>query len=463
MRCRKNGAAVLGIGAFVLLGMFQSAIAQQSDLEVLTLQQAERIALENHPGIRAAKERVKVQEAMVTRAKAGWYPTAGVRGSYENKPATENPNADKNLFSTSGQVEWLVSDFGRREGNIRREEGTLEARRFLEKTSMPRSVVLAVRQAFFNYLRAEALVRVEQDTVKDRETLVRQAQGFFDVGTRPKIDVARAEASLFAAKAGLIAAQNGVKIAWARLKSAMGVSRFPERRVASDVNVRPSALSLDDAVKAAFESRTEIKEFQSRLKAQQEAIDVVKRGRMPRLRFNGQYGRRLHNDQDIISSTLIAGSPPVPGLHPQARDRESRPRLRGHQGATGRAAATHRAGGGRGFSESRGGGGADPRQRGAAEVGQGEPRPGQRPLPGGSGLDHRDHRSPGHQHQGPDRPHTVHLRPQGGGSPPRPGDGPGFGVQPVAPHPNPLPEGEGAEPIQPLSLWERVADGRVRA
>ncbi len=313
MRCRKNRAAVVGVVAFMLLWMVQPAAGQQSDPDVLTLQQAERMALENHPGIRAANERVKVQEAMVARAKAGWYPTAGVRGSYENKPVTENPNADKNLFNTSGQVQWLVSDFGRREGNIRREEGTLEARRFLEKTSVE-EVVLAVRRAFFNYLRAEALVRVEQDTVKDRETLVRQAQGFFDVGTRPKIDVARAEASLFAAKAGLIAAQNGVKIAWARLKSAMGVSRFQERPVAPDVNVRPSALSLDAAVKAAVESRTEIKEFQSRLKAQQEAINVVKLGRMPRLRFNGQYGRRLHNDQDIISSTLTLEVPLFTGF-----------------------------------------------------------------------------------------------------------------------------------------------------
>ena len=58
------------------------------------------------------------------------------------------------------------------------------------------------------------------------------------MGTRPKIDVARAEASLFAAKAGLIAAQNGVRIAWARLRNAMGVTRFPEHPVATDVHVR---------------------------------------------------------------------------------------------------------------------------------------------------------------------------------------------------------------------------------
>ena len=313
MRCRKHNTAILGIGAFVLLWMVHAANGQQSELKTLTLQQAEGMALENHPGIRAASERVKVQEAVLKRAKAGYYPTAGLRGSYENKPVTENPNADKNLFNTSGQVSWLVSDFGRREGGIRREQETLEARRFSERTSVE-GVVFGVRRAFFDYLRAQALVRVEQDTVKDREALVRQAQGFFDVGTRPKIDVARAEASLFAAKAGLIGAQNGVRIAWARLKGAMGVTRFPERPVASDVNVRAPTLSLDEAVKGAFESRTEIKEFQSRLKAQQEAIEVVKRGRMPRLRFDGQYGRRWHNDQDILSSVLTLEVPLFAGF-----------------------------------------------------------------------------------------------------------------------------------------------------
>ena len=313
MRCCKNRTAILGIGAAVLLWMVHAANGQQAEPKVLTLEQADRIALENHPGIRAANERIKVQEAVLTRAKAGYYPTVGVRGSYENRPVNDNPDADKNLFNTSGQVSWLVSDFGRREGTIRREQETLEARRFLEQTSVE-GVVFGVRRAFFDYLRAGALVQVEQDTVKDRETLVRQAQGFFDVGTRPKIDVARAEAGLFAAKAGLIAAQNGVRIAWARLKSAMGVTRFPERPVAPDVNVQAPTLSLDEAVKAAFESRTEIKEFRSRLKAQQETIDVTKRGRMPRLRFDGQYGRRVHNDEDIVSSMLTLDIPLFTGF-----------------------------------------------------------------------------------------------------------------------------------------------------
>ena len=325
MACRKNCAAVLWIGVFLLLSLVAPAAGQQAEPKVLTLQEAERMALENHPGIRAANERIKVQEALLRRARANYYPTFGARGTYENKPRQGNSRDDEDLYNTTGEVGWLLSDFGRREGTVRREEDTLEARRFTRLTSVE-EVVFMVRRAFFDYLRAQALVGVEQDTVKDREALVRQARGFFDVGTRPKIDVARAEAGLFAAKAGLIAAQNGVRIAWARLKNAMGVTQFEERPVAADVNIQAPTLSLEAAVKASFESRTELKEFQSRLAAQQDAIEVAKQGRMPRLRFSGRYGRRWHNDEDIVSSMLVleiplfAGFTVEPEIERNARD-----------------------------------------------------------------------------------------------------------------------------------------------
>lgn len=304
MRGHGSCAALLWIGALLLPCMVHAADAAP---KVLTLQDAERMALENHPGIRAATERVKVQEAVVQRAWAGYVPTLSARGEYENR-TVESRLADRNLYNTTGAVSWLVTDFGRREGSIRREEDTLEARRFARLTSVE-EVLLTVRRFFFEYLRAEALVRVEQDTVKDREALVRQARGFFDVGTRPKIDVARAEASLFAAKADLIGAQNGVRIAWARLKNAMGVTRFEQRPVAAEVNVQPTALSLEDAVQAAFESRTEIKDFRSRLDAGQEAIEVARKARLPKIQFDGQYGWLWHNERDVVRSSLTLTVP----------------------------------------------------------------------------------------------------------------------------------------------------------
>ncbi len=313
MTCRMKRAVTLWIVVLTLLWMTPPATRGQAEPELLTLQRAESIALENHPGIRAAAGRIEIQKALVGKAKAGYYPTLGAQSRYENKPRSATATTEQNFYKTTGEVDWLLTDFGRREGKVRREEDTLKARRFARQTSVE-EVVFLVRKAFFNYLRAQVLVRVERDTVTDREALVRQAQGFFDVGTRPKIDVARAEAGLFAAQAGLIAAQNGIRIAWARFKNAMGVTRFEETPVATDVHVRPPDLSLGEAVKKSFELRTELKEFQFLLAAQREAVNVAKLGRMPKLRFDGQYGESWHNQKDIVSSALILDVPLFAGF-----------------------------------------------------------------------------------------------------------------------------------------------------
>ena len=429
MACRKNRAVVLWIGVFTLSWMVPTVAGQQAEPKVLTLQQAESMALENHPGIHAASERIKVQEALLGRVRAGYYPTFGVRGTYENRQ-TDNPMADKNLQTTTGQVDWLVSDFGRREGTIRREEDTLESRRFTRETSVE-EVVFMVRRTFFDYLRAQALVRVEQDTVKDREALVRQARGFFDVGTRPKIDVARAEAGLFAAKAGLIAAQNGVRIAWARLKGAMGVTRFEERPVATDVNVQAPVLSLQEAVRTASESRTELKDFQSRLAAQQEAIEVAKQGRMPRLRLSGQYGRRWHNDTDIVSSMLtldiplFAGFTVEPEIERNVRDyaviAAQREEQRQHIALEVEESYLNLEEAGERIK-------ANEAQKKSAKENL-ELANGRYQVGVGSIIEITE--AQGDQQQGSDRPHTVRLRSQGGRGTTRPRHGPGLRVQPV--------------------------------
>ena len=94
-------AVILWCGVFACL--VPAAMGQQAEPEVLTLQQAESIALENHPGIRAARERIKVQEAVVGRAKAGYFPTLGARSTYENRPRPATPTAEQNVYKTTGE------------------------------------------------------------------------------------------------------------------------------------------------------------------------------------------------------------------------------------------------------------------------------------------------------------------------------------------------------------------------
>jgi outer membrane protein TolC len=200
----------------------------------LTLEDAILMALDQQPRLRAALERVKAQRAVVGQAKSAYYPTIDLTTNYRRSTSTSRTGSASepfDFYTGSTVMNWTIYDFGKREGSVREERDSLDAAQYAQRTSAE-DVVLAVKLAYYRYLQVTVLVRVREDTVKDRELLVRQAKGFFEVGTRPKIDLVRAESNLFLAQADLITARNGVLIVWAQLKNAIGVRNFPRRPLA---------------------------------------------------------------------------------------------------------------------------------------------------------------------------------------------------------------------------------------
>jgi outer membrane protein TolC len=164
--------------------------------------------------------------------------------------------------------------------------------------------MLAIKQAYYVYLGTQEVVRVSEETVRSRELLVRQARGFYEVGTRARIDVARAEANLFSAQADLIAAENAVKIAWVTLRNAMGLPRLPEQPVALDSPEVQLSMNLAEARNVAFDSRTELKSFEAQRKASDQLIATARRGHLPDLIFDASYGRRHVSNERVNGRTL---------------------------------------------------------------------------------------------------------------------------------------------------------------
>ena len=181
-------------------------------------------------------------------------------------------------------------NFGKREGLVQSARDTLDATQYAYNTTA-NNIVLAVKQAYYGVLQADALLRVNENTVKSREVTLRQAQGFYDVGTKPKSDLTQAQANLYLAQANLIEARNGVDVAWANLINAMGVDEYPKQPLAEDLSVAPFPMSLDEAQKTAFASRPGLLQFDAQLKAQDQLIAVARRN-SPDFLFNSSYGRR---------------------------------------------------------------------------------------------------------------------------------------------------------------------------
>lgn len=268
--------------------------AGQAGGKVLTIDDAVRIALENQPRIRAAREKVGAQQAVMGQSLAAYYPVISLNNFYRTSLASGTTTTSAkafDFFNSRANFDMTLYNFGKREGAVQSARDTLDATNYNYRTAID-DTVLGVKQAFFNYLAARALVKVREESVKNRELIVRQAQGFFEVGTRPKIDVARAEANLYSAQADLIAAQNGVKVAWVILKNAMGLLDFPERPLAEELSIMPVPITLKQAKEMAYASRPELKGFEAQRRAQDQQIATARRGHLPDIIFHADYGRQ---------------------------------------------------------------------------------------------------------------------------------------------------------------------------
>jgi len=261
----------------------------------LTLDEVVRIALENHSSVKSAQFQIKAQDAAVHQQMSAYYPSVNFNNSYRTSNTVGGTSATTSkafdTVSSAANVSMTLYNFGKREGLVQSARDTLDATQYAYNTTA-NNIVLAVKQSYYGVLQANALLRVNEDTVKSREVTLRQAQGFYDVGTKPKSDLTQAEANLYLAQANLIAARNGVDVAWANLINAMGVDDYPKQPLPEDLSVAPFPMSLDEAKKTAFSSRPELLQFDAQLKAQDELIAVARRNHLPDFLFNSSYGRQ---------------------------------------------------------------------------------------------------------------------------------------------------------------------------
>ncbi len=277
----------------------------------LTMDEVVRIALENHSSIKSAQYQINSQDAAVQQQMAAYYPSVTFNNIYQ----TNSPRGASTAFDTISSalnLNMTLYNFGKREGSVQSAKDTLEATRYGYSTTS-NNIVLAVKQAYLGVLQANALLRVNEDTVKDREVTLSQTQGFYDVGTKPRSDLTQAEANLYLAQTNLIVARNAVDVAWANLRNAMGVDDYPTRPLAEELTVTPFSMSLEEAKQAAFSNRPELRQSEALLRAQDQLIAVARRSHLPELTFDATYSRSNVSNGIETSCTQPGEVPPCPG------------------------------------------------------------------------------------------------------------------------------------------------------
>lgn len=195
----------------------------------LTLQDAEKMAIANHPRIQASAYLAAVAKAQVTESKSDYYPHAygsatGVMAENDSRIAAgalNNPII-YDRFADGVTVDQLVTDFGRTHQLVKSAKLHSQAQDENVVTSRA-DVLIAVDTAYYNALKAQAVLQVAEQTVKTRQLVSDQVTALEQNKLRSGLDVTFANVDLAQAKLLLVQAQNDLQASFAELSDALGL------------------------------------------------------------------------------------------------------------------------------------------------------------------------------------------------------------------------------------------------
>ena len=263
--------------------------------ESLNLERCIEIALKRQPAIIAAMNTANASQSRIGQAQANYYPqidwtssasrtSVGQRRSF----GFQTGSVIFNSYSTGATLNQNIYDFGKTAAQVKIQRLNYDSSLSdVENTS--EQIILNVKQTYYGVLQAKRSRDVSAETVKQFEQHLEQAKGFYEVGTKPKFDVTKAEVDLSNSKLNMIRAENAVRIAVANLNNAMGVPDAPGYEVEDNLSFKKYEMKFDDAVSKAYQNRPDLKSIIVKKEAAESSVELAKKGYFPVLTGTAGY------------------------------------------------------------------------------------------------------------------------------------------------------------------------------
>ena len=257
-----------------------------------TVDQVADIAVRNHPLVRQSEAETAAAAARKGQAESGWYPSVILSTGYSRTRAfsvqTGQSLTTPNEF-LRGDLSMVLTDFGRTSASVNRSDALLSSTREAGVT-VREDIAYAAKVGYFNVLRAVRNHDVKRETLRQRESLFKQAQAYFEAGIRAKIDVARAEANLYDARAQVSQAANEVRVARITLLNRMGVEGPADFLLSDSLAAETVPGNLPSLIAEADRNRPEIKSLRESERAAALGVRFARGGHLPTLAGVAGYG-----------------------------------------------------------------------------------------------------------------------------------------------------------------------------
>jgi outer membrane protein len=287
-------------------------------------------AMQFNPGLLAARQDIAIANSGVQQAKSAQLPV--ISGDFNYQYYHELPIAVtsfgdfasgwKDTYDMQFSITQPIYTWGKITNSIQQAKYHLQIANESYR-QQEQVLVYTVKQAFYQALLSQELVRVNQEAVAVAQAHLENAKLQFQQGTISNYEVLRSEVELANSKPDLINAQNSLKLAIANLASILGLQEAKSLEItgsltASDTAINPvdrypiRAADYDNATTLAFLNRPEWKIMRLNEKYQELAIPIAATGTKPTVAVTGIHDRKTNNlDADVGTwlhySTAIVG------------------------------------------------------------------------------------------------------------------------------------------------------------
>ena len=270
---------------------------------LLTQEECIAIALEAQPKIQAtlgdyAAARYRVNQTLAsllpqltgsvtaTRSETVFLSTSPTTGV--TTPAVQSRQLAQ-TFLAQVQLSQLLFDFGK---TLAASEAARKlAEVAVEDVELQRQLIsLAVKEAYTLIVFSQRLIRVQEQAVQRANLNLKSAKGFFEVGTRPKSDVARAEVDVANARVDLIRARNAERSARVALNIAMAIDVDTPTQVEDNLVFQSVTMDRAQLRADALLARPEYRQVKLKVQAAQATERQTFRNFFPDISGSGTYG-----------------------------------------------------------------------------------------------------------------------------------------------------------------------------
>lgn len=282
---------------------------------VLSLADATKLALQNHPQIASANYRALAAQEAVKETRAGYFPKADLyadavgandEGTRIMAGGLNNPSVyDREAGGLA--VSQLITDFGRTANLTASSKFQAQAEN-QNANATREQVLLQVNVSYFGALEAQAVLQVAQQTFGTRQLLLDQVSLLASNKLRSELDVSFARVAVQEGKLLLQKAQNDADDAMTSLSTALGY-REPQafQLVESSQSFFSNTNEVSQLVETALSERPELLSLRNQHDAALRFAKSERDSRLPTVSAVGLAGDAPTHDSHLPDNYAVGG------------------------------------------------------------------------------------------------------------------------------------------------------------